>query len=650
MLVDKLIERVYGGDDPLKMIAEIRIAKTEKNYEDLISALRAKLTKKEFTVLMARTKMVISGQANTVANQITDLFRDAPIAPGSSAPTSWILRGWNEASYRIYRKATADGETKPVLDHPLFISGVLADVSGGRVKVDLCFQLKPDGRWHRKIIDRKTYGAKTDFAKQLAGCGARVTANNAGGVIQWVADYEHANMTVTPVSKTTERFGWVPGDNGYVLGAEHIGGGGDSVMFSPASDGDEQLAESVASGGSFVGWAKAMLPISQYRRVMVGVYAALAAPLIKPLSCHNAIIEWAGRTSCGKTTTLMLAASVWGRCAESDSTSLLASWDGTMLGLTERAATMCDMPLFVDDTKRARTYRGSSIVSSLIYALFDGRGRARGSVDGHRKIKNWRTVVLTTGEQRAVDYSKDGGTAARVLTLWGNPFEGESATIAKQIDEAKIGASTHYGHACPEFVRWVCANRSLWPEWRDRLALIKARAQRSLMGGEVASGVVARAAETIALLELTVELAHEALTLPWAPINMYDILAECVIREGSTASRDREAMKDIISVVSAKGGSFMRVANARYETINGGWLGIWDCNMPGPAFFTTALTREITGLGYEYNSTIRQWRERGWVAVGKPDGWESHPELVIITAAGLEAGGGKTHEQSNANR
>ncbi|MBK9649641.1 MAG: DUF927 domain-containing protein [Deltaproteobacteria bacterium] len=106
--------------------------------------------------------------------------------------------------------------------------------------------------------------------------------------------------------------------------------------------------------GSWAGWIASVTHAVPYPAVFLGLYAALVPPLLGLLPhSSNFILDLCGETSLGKTTALRLAASAWG-CPDERGSGLLFSWDASRVFI-ERAAALGDfLPLFLDDTKRAR--------------------------------------------------------------------------------------------------------------------------------------------------------------------------------------------------------------------------------------------------------------------------------------------------------
>src|SRR5262249_47748838 len=136
-----------------------------------------------------------------------------------------------------------------------------------------------------------------------------------------------------------------------------------------------------------------------------------------------------------------------------------------------------------------------------------GRTRDRGSVKGLDRTTTFTTVLLTSGESRAVGFSEDGGTRARVLTLWGLPFGKADQETARLVHDANVGMLQHYGHAGPRLVRYLLEHRDQWPAWRGWYRKLRTK-YLARAGG---SSVVGRLADAFAALTVAGILAAKAL-------------------------------------------------------------------------------------------------------------------------------------------
>src|SRR5207249_466503 len=183
-------------------------------------------------------------------------------------------------------------------------------------------------------------------------------------------------------------------------------------------------------------------------------------PLLPIFRAPNFIVDLANATSTGKTTAARIAASAWGQPDEKLPDSVVQSWDSTKVWLERAPSTMPDLPLFLDDTKRAKRPR---LVADTLYAVAQGRGRGRGNVVGLDRVRTWRTVAVSTGEAPATSFTQDGGTRMRCMELRGMPFGRKDDDTRRFVDTLNLAVTRNYGHAGPALVRWLVENPEQWP-------------------------------------------------------------------------------------------------------------------------------------------------------------------------------------------
>ena len=92
------------------------------------------------------------------------------------------------------------------------------------------------------------------------------------------------------------------------------------------------------------------------------------------------------------------------------------------------------------------------MIGRVLYDVANGRGRGRGSVKGTQRTGSWTTTLLSTGESPAVASTQDGGTRARVMTLWGGPFGEATESSAQLVNELTVNLKQNFGHAGPALV------------------------------------------------------------------------------------------------------------------------------------------------------------------------------------------------------
>jgi hypothetical protein len=295
------------------------------------------------------------------------------------------------------------------------------------------------------------------------------------------------------------RCGWVGRD--FVAGASTVMGG--SEVRVVADEGAKQIARGIGTAGTWEGWCAAVAEVADRPLVMMAIYGAVAASMLRPLGISGGcVLHWSARTSQGKTTALRVAASVWG---DPMAAGMVGSWDSTAKKIEETALFLCDLPTMLDETSHIPAH-GREAAARLVYALASGRGRGRGTRGGSDAVAEYRTVGLSTGEAPLTSWCSQDGIAARVLEMTGAPCES-----AGQAQALVWAVSDHYGHLGPRIVAWLARQdwATLRARYRARVAAFGARSE--------AGGVGARLGEVVALLEASA-LVCRALGVPGDPV------------------------------------------------------------------------------------------------------------------------------------
>lgn len=267
-------------------------------------------------------------------------------------------------------------------------------------------------------------------------------------------------------------------------------------------------------------------------RLLFGVSAAFAAPMLKLLSIEGGGFNLRGPSSTGKTTAAKVAASVFG------SPAFLKSMKSTANAFEATAAKHNDLPLIVDELAQAPIKDASDIV----YLLANGKGKARATKSGgSRSIAVWSTLFFMTAEKSIADYLRlakqelPAGVSVRCIDIPADTgkfgiFEnlhqlqpeitnqGDESTQDKTLG-AKFsalllsGCEKFYGTAGQSFIRQLCS--------ADKVGL---RCEFESFEGEFGNGLmdpdsdgqIIRVLKRIALIAFAGEKATEWNVTGWA--------------------------------------------------------------------------------------------------------------------------------------
>lgn len=582
------------------------------------------------------SKAMVSRQARSAFNAtlVKSVCPSAPVADGVLVPPGWSLGR---------QGVTVEGESQPVITTPVVIVDRLVDIESGKESVTVCWQGETED-WTTHTVSRSIIASPRTII-ELADYGMPINSINAEDGVAWLADLLDANRHTIPISRMTTHLGWT-GDPetcaGFLLGEgcfiDRDGNRIDppqpnssitNLRFFGSDEGDYQLAGSVIQAGTLEGWLAAVKPLNRYPRVQLAVICALCAPLLAVIRAANLILDFAGQTSRGKTSTLRVAASVYGNPDETSSTSFMKNWDATYVWIERALAILRNLPLILDDTQLALE---KDLVNKVIYMASGGQSRGRASEKGTRRTGGWRTALLSSGEASLQSFSKEGGAKARIISHLGTPFPGEAGTVIGVIQRVMAAIRENYGQAGVAWIEFIIRERTNWPTWREEHARYRREYEEQANGNVV----LGRMAESLAMIRLTARLARQALNLPWREVDHAALLWPDLVRQAAESDRASEALKWLVSWSLANLSQFQGKRVESGHGPIGELVGVWTGSESQPsdsddeprdaetmnaeafgqiAFVKDKLEELLNAHGFNPDPVIRTWTERNYLEI-----------------------------------
>lgn len=553
------------------------------------------------------------GQPQTIAQLLSTGAPPPSVVPIQTLETLQAPRGYDLDASGVYRlSATMDGQLNRtrIAPAPIFIAGRTVDVHTGEAKRQVVWR-GPSG-WCSRVIDRRTI---LDSSKiiLLTNLEAPINSNTTSQIVAYLAEFEAENSHNFPVVRSATRMGWQP-DGGFLLPDVFYAVNDEAssnFALTPPS-GLETLSSGWTTAGSWEEWVGAMELVSSFPYMYIAMYAGAAAPLLSVLKIPGFVVDFSGETSGGKTTALRFSASVWGRPAESYPTAMY-SWDATKVWIERTSGFLHNLPLILDETKRARHPR---IVRDVIYDFCQGQGRGRGAVDGTRHTESWRSILISSGEGAATSFSQDAGTRARVLSLKGKPLGSDVAIGSRVSEEAQIILASNYGHLGRRVIQYLVANE----ERHDDIRQVFNRA-RQKYAGIARTAVARRHAGHLAVLEVIAAIVH-LLGVPKPDSDPFAYLIESQEAAARDADRPLAALQDVLSWCATHQTRFWGRAdldnNGRPRAPSAGWAGCWGQGDDWDYIAVSTLTFKeiIRNIGHDPEEIINRWVARGWLNTG----------------------------------
>lgn len=321
----------------------------------------------------------------------------------------------------------------------------------------------------------------------------------------------------------TDRIGWHGG--AFVLPHETVGDDAERIVFQS----DNQMENTFRIKRDAQEWVQRIGRLcAGNSRLVFAVSCAFAGPLLRPAGMESGGFHLRGDSSCGKTTALRLAASVYG------GPSYMQRWRTTDNALEAIAAQHCDSLLILDELAQVE----GKVAGECAYMLANEQSKARASRSGAARARlSWRLLFLSAGELGLADHMAEGGKRARTgqeVRMADIPadagagmgaFEclhslGDGAAFSAHLARE---AGQCYGAVGYAFLQWATRNAgTLARRIRDAVGILSAS---WVPGG--AGGQVARVAARFALVGVAGALATEAGLTGWDEGESEDAAKAC---------------------------------------------------------------------------------------------------------------------------
>jgi uncharacterized protein (DUF927 family) len=571
--------------------------------------------------------------------KVKQVVSDAPVQDDIIIPFGWELSHQGGLEKVRWKNDLSDNSFKnrvQVAPVPIVITARMLNSLSGTEAVRLAWYR--DGKWKQHIADRKMIATVKDITA-LADVGVPVTSLTAKDLVEYLSDFEAANIDNLPKAKVSDFLGWQKNKSGFLLGNKLFKATGgeensidlsetptdewkeDSIAFRPADEGNQQISKSFSIRGTYEAWVKMINKLFDYPKVIAGVYFSLATAFLEILEASNFCVDWSYSTSTGKSTVLRVAGSCWGNPDEKAAASVLNTWDNTKVSIERTAMMLNGLPLLLDDTKLAGTGSNknwaASVVSHIIYLIVSGKGRGRGSAPGLRNRGSWRTILLSSGEQKATEFTQDGGSRARVISLWGAPFDVADNSTGQLVNEVNLAVRQNYGHAGPKLMKFIFAHKDEWDRWQESYL----QNQKEFAEKAGSNEVAIRISDYFATLATAIPFIHKALPELRNDPSVENIITDLwntAIAETTDADRPTAALRFVYNWAVTNQAKFYG-ANQTQEDVrepHNGWAGVWRAdsdNWDHIAFISNNIKGLLKEQGFDFDSILKIWLERGWL-------------------------------------
>lgn len=336
-------------------------------------------------------------------------------------------------------------QTVVACSHPILPVERLINVDSETEKIKIAFF--KDNKWQNITVERSMVANKSNII-QLSDRGIEVNSENAKDLVSYIADVVSLNAKEIPVSKSTDRLGWI--ENEFAPYVNNLKYDGD-IAF-------KDVYASVKETGNYEEWKELCRQIREESKIAHLLLASsFASVLNEILGVLPYVVHIWGGTGTGKTVGLMLAMSVWGN---PEVGKLVRTLNATQVALARYAAFVHDIPFAGDELQTIKNRWDSfdNLVMYLTEGVDRGRGKAYGGIE---TLKEWNCCFLFTGEEPITKATSGGGVKNRVI---------EVEATEKVITDGNFVSNfvrKNYGHAGKEFIANIPKQEELQKRYRE---------------------------------------------------------------------------------------------------------------------------------------------------------------------------------------
>ena len=496
---------------------------------------------------------------------------------------------------------TPQGIPVLVCGHPIIVSKRSVNILSNVETLDISFF--QDGQWKTiRQIPRADVSSTQKIVPVLASRGVNITSESAKNLVQFLSAFDMNNRQIIPRARTTDIIGWMP-DGSFVPFD------GDIEVDAMSSDMSlSSMSAALHSKGDPAVWINAVkdrrkAPDSVPVRMILA--ASFASVLVEPLGRLPGWVHMVGKGTTGKTISLRLASTVWGKAEVSD--GWMRTMNATKVGMEVLAGFAHNLPLCLNELQ---TIQNDKDFAERVYSICECTGRLRGSRSGGlQRSYSWRLMAISCGEQQIVTDADREGANSRVVEifvdkmLFGDPAKGEPQKFCNDVLDKS------YGHAGKMFIQ------GLKTESMADLSQEFVTATTAL----IAKGKAPKQADTGALLLIADRLAEKYIFKDGVRLTEDDVLQ--YLKDEVEINDNRKCYELVRSLIVEKNQNFYSTKNdSPRET----WGKIAEDTVSGKkvlkvSFIKQVFDREVKDHGYDSKRFVRWCAEQGMIEDGRKD-------------------------------
>lgn len=328
-------------------------------------------------------------------------------------------------------------------------------------------------------------------------------------------------------------------------------------------------------------------------------------------ACPVLMTNFAGKSSQGKTTSLALMASIWGRgIVDNDRLSVIKTFASTQNGFEAAVNSNNGVPVLFDDYEAAS--QGLTF-GSLIYTLAQGESKIRCDKYGHAKdTHQWRTTIALTGESSIFDRAGHNlGLKPRIVE-----FKNKAWTVSKanSINITSV-VGEHYGFYGEEFVAGLIpmSKEELDQYYDDSNKVIESKLPSK-------DNISDRIQTRLVLIRMTAELVRKILDLDIDVDYITDFLVNNELARQSSIDVYEEAKEKLVEYITSNLYRFVRTDKMFEETMlpNANIVGrIYNGRQGYVVLLMDDPFKSILSHFNDREAIMEHWRDEGFLITRK---------------------------------
>lgn len=456
-------------------------------------------------------------------------------------------------------------------------------------------------------------GDSTDVRRELSRQGLSIATRRSerdllGALIQEWPTNDRA--------RCVEKLGWH--GSIYVMPNHSIGQGNETVVFQNT----HAIEPAFTSLGTVEQWINEVAALAKGNsKVMFAICVAFSGPLAEIAGEDSGGFHLRGGSSSGKSTALLVAASIWGNPSKYP-----RLWRSTTNGLEAIASLHNDGLLILDELSQCDPKE----VGDAAYMLANGQGKARASRNATaRPSATWRVIFLSAGEESLssvmakANKKANAGQEIRLADMSADAGQGMGLfeelhgiqSPARFAESIKQAAMKHHGAVGLEWLNHLVINRSEIAELLQ--SNIKQFVDHCVP--PYSEGQVMRVARRFALIAAAGELAtHYGLT-GWQTGDAEAAVKKCFeawldLFGGNTNREERNILSSIRLFFEQHGSSRFddSTANSEHRIINRAGFMNFENGVKKYYVLTEVFKQDICS-GFDYNHVVRILKKHGWI-------------------------------------